>query len=206
MSLRERRREHTEQMILEAATLAFAAGGFHGTSMDDIAREVDCAPATLYGYFKGKTELFARLLADRTAVYMSGLLTAVEASEGFEGGLDAFLDHWVAYSQEHEAFLRILVDLMMTGGSGHAPEPAQMEAVRRSYLGLIGQIMERGVDEGALSVQDPGLLAEALLGMTHSLTFAWLHGQGPGGIDSNISLVRHIFLRGAACVGDGEQR
>ena len=206
MSLRDRRREHTEQMILEAATVAFAAGGYHGTSMEDVAREVDCAPATLYGYFKGKSELFGRLLADRTAAYLSGVSGAVEASEGFEPGLDAFLDHWVAYSVQHEVFLRILVDMMISGGSDHSPQPEQMEAVRQVYLGLITSIMQRGIDEGALAAEDPSLLAEVLIGMTHSLTFAWIHGGGSGGIGTHIRLARHVFLHGAGATLDGEQR
>ncbi len=206
MSLRQRRREHVEQLILEAATRAFSAGGYHGTSMEDVAREVDCAAATLYGYFKGKGELFTRLMADKTADYLSGLAAAIDGSEGFEAGLDAYLDHWAAYARKNEAFLRIIIEVMVGGGAGHNPEPEQMEVVRQAYLGLIQRIMQRGIDEEALREENTTLLSEALIGMTHSLTFAWLHGDGPPDIESTITLGRHIFLRGATTPRDGAIR
>ena len=65
MSLRARPRERTVSVILDAASRVFAERGYHGTLMEDVAHSVGCAPATLYGYFKGKGELFGRLVARR---------------------------------------------------------------------------------------------------------------------------------------------
>ena len=45
------------EVILASAAEVFSQHGYYGSSMEDVARACDCAPATLYGYFKGKQEL-----------------------------------------------------------------------------------------------------------------------------------------------------
>ena len=53
----DRRRE-----ILSAAMRAFARGGFHGTTIDDIAREAGLSKGAVYWHFEGKRELFFALV------------------------------------------------------------------------------------------------------------------------------------------------
>ena len=42
------------ESILIAAQRLFAEHGYHGVSIDEIAREVDVSPAILYRHFKSK--------------------------------------------------------------------------------------------------------------------------------------------------------
>jgi AcrR family transcriptional regulator len=49
------------EAILEAALTVFAEGGFHATSLDDIARSAGVTKGTLYWYFKRKEDLYAAL-------------------------------------------------------------------------------------------------------------------------------------------------
>lgn len=56
---RERRRRRRQIMI--AAKRVFSIKGFSKTTMEDIARESELSPGTLYLYFKNKDELYASL-------------------------------------------------------------------------------------------------------------------------------------------------
>ena len=49
--------------ILMAAARAFARGGYHVTTMQDIAREAGYTPPSLYAYFTGKEQIFGELAA-----------------------------------------------------------------------------------------------------------------------------------------------
>ena len=64
MGIQERKRREREQRrreIMNAARKVFSTNGFTKTTMEDIAREAELSPGTLYLYFKNKDELYASL-------------------------------------------------------------------------------------------------------------------------------------------------
>ena len=58
---KQRERERRRQQIIVAAKRVFSGRGFSKTTMEDIAREAELSPGTLYLYFKNKDELYASL-------------------------------------------------------------------------------------------------------------------------------------------------
>ena len=58
---KQRERERRRQQIIVAAKRVFSERGFSKTTMEDIAREAELSPGTLYLYFKNKDELYASL-------------------------------------------------------------------------------------------------------------------------------------------------
>ena len=58
---KERERERRRQQIMVAAKRVFSVKGFSKTTMEDIAKEAELSPGTLYLYFKNKDELYASL-------------------------------------------------------------------------------------------------------------------------------------------------
>ena len=57
----EREKERRRQQIIIAAKRIFSAKGFTETTMEDIAKEAEISPGTIYTYFKSKDELYASL-------------------------------------------------------------------------------------------------------------------------------------------------
>jgi len=58
---KEREKERRRQQIIVAAKRVFSDKGFNKTTMEDIAKEAELSPGTLYLYFKNKEELYASL-------------------------------------------------------------------------------------------------------------------------------------------------
>ena len=58
---KEREKERRKQQIVVAAKKVFSNKGFNRATMDDIAKEAELSPGTLYLYFKNKEELYSSL-------------------------------------------------------------------------------------------------------------------------------------------------
>jgi AcrR family transcriptional regulator len=58
---KQRERKRRRQQIIVAAKRVFSEKGYSKSTMEDIAREAELSPGTLYLYFKNKDELYASL-------------------------------------------------------------------------------------------------------------------------------------------------
>ena len=58
---KEREKKQRRRQLIDAAEKVFAAKGFSGATIENIAEEAELSPATLYLYFKNKDELYASL-------------------------------------------------------------------------------------------------------------------------------------------------
>ena len=93
--------ESRREALLDAAAEMFAAKGYDGTSIRDIAGAVGMLPGSLYYHFKSKEDLLI-------AVYRKGVAR-------FEAAIDAALastgaDPWQAIEEACAAHLSILLD------------------------------------------------------------------------------------------------
>jgi AcrR family transcriptional regulator len=64
MGIHERKhrdRKRRQQQIMVAARRVFVERGYHKATMEEIAKEAELSPGTLYLYFKNKNELYASL-------------------------------------------------------------------------------------------------------------------------------------------------
>src|SRR5687767_6004037 len=54
LTLRQRQKQQTRELLLETAGALFAEKGYQATSIDDIIQAAGTSRATLYAYFDGK--------------------------------------------------------------------------------------------------------------------------------------------------------
>lgn len=93
--------ESRREALLDAAAAMFAAKGYDGTSIRDIAGAVGMLPGSLYYHFKSKEDLLI-------AVYRKGVArfeAAIDEALGNTGG-----DPWQAIEAACAAHLSILLD------------------------------------------------------------------------------------------------
>lgn len=74
------------EQILEAATSAFARGGYALTSLDEIAREAGISRVILYRHFDSKTDLY-RVVLDRACARLAATVGEDDFDENSIGAL-----------------------------------------------------------------------------------------------------------------------
>jgi len=96
-----------KESILKAAQRLFADKGYHGVSIDKIAREVDVSPAILYRHFKSKQVLYDAILQDMSAQRESYVQTVINSGTSFEDVLTGMTQVYINSIRENPDLLRI---------------------------------------------------------------------------------------------------
>jgi AcrR family transcriptional regulator len=74
----ERRRAMTRAHLLEAAAEVFREQGFHGATLDEVARRAGFTKGAVYSNFKSKEDLFLALFDDHLVREMEGVQEALD--------------------------------------------------------------------------------------------------------------------------------
>lgn len=78
----------TRDRILDVAEALFAARGFAGTAMRDIAREAELTPASLYNHFAGKQALYEAVLERGVRPLIELLASLPDPADTVGGGAE----------------------------------------------------------------------------------------------------------------------
>lgn len=151
------------EAILNAARIEFAARGYAGTRMEDVAAGVGISKAALYLQFADKAALFQELVDWMLETRLPAALPPALESAAPAAQLEALVRLGAAQLAEPEiAFLPRLV----IGEGGNFPEMARTyhdRAVDR-ILRLVADIVARGVADGSFRPVDPYLTARSVAG------------------------------------------
>ena len=152
----ERRRQ-----LLDMALEAFAANGFHVTSMDDIAEAAGVTKPVLYQHFRSKRALYIELLDDVGARLMESITKATATASGPRQQVEAGFAAYFRFVAAHENAFRLLF------GSLARRDEEFSAAVRRvedSIAEAIADLIDADIDaahQRLLAVRnDVGLLSE----------------------------------------------
>ncbi|HET6795299.1 MAG TPA: TetR/AcrR family transcriptional regulator [Acidimicrobiales bacterium] len=162
-------RAERRRAILAGAATAFAAAGFDGTSMEDIADAAGVSKLILYRHFDSKEELYRSILEA-----ISGRLREESALVvGGERRRGAFHRAFVAVAREDPDGFRLL-----WRHSAHEPRFA-------GYASKVRGVAEAFARNGvAARLPDPGLhewAASVVVAYLVESVLAWLDHGDPGG-------------------------
>ena len=165
-SRKERERERHRLEVLDAAERAFARDGYHGTTVESIAKEAEFAVGTLYNFFSGKDELYAAVLYRIAGDLLEEFEREALSKDDPVEAVAAVFDLRVRLLEEHQAFFR----LMFEAGPGHSGEMhANMRRMLERYLKALSGLFERGMQKGAFRKGDPVFTAMCLEGICHAM-------------------------------------
>jgi len=98
----ERRRQHTRDLLLDAAEEVFAKKGFEGASLDEIADTAGYTRGAIYKHFGGKEELFLEANIRFNERYIGTFAELVDASDSLdELDLKAVAHQWREMNHVH---------------------------------------------------------------------------------------------------------
>lgn len=164
-SLRDEQKALTRRRLLDAAESAFARRGFHGASVEEIAREAGATTGALYSNFAGKEALFLALFEETIAADVRDYSEAFGAEGPAEQGR-APADRWMQILHERPDYFPLFVEFW-----SHAiREPGlrdglqqRLEALRTTNARLVSAgAAEQGFELDTALAERLGLVITAL--------------------------------------------
>lgn len=108
-------RKKNEKLILTAAEKEFAACGFKGASMREIAARAHLPKANIHYYFKNKLGLYLAVLSDIIDLW-DGTLSNLTADDDATKSLAQYLRKKIEFSRDHPLASRIFASEVISGG------------------------------------------------------------------------------------------
>lgn len=136
------RDEGKRQAILGAAKRLFAARGFHGTSVSDIARETDLPIGSLYTYFESKEDLLRCVIDEGWEEFITSLSSTLRTVDSPEDKLSLVVYRFLPSLFDDVDLIAII---LAEAGRGSGLE-AKLERLAELVTSLIAELAaSRGV-------------------------------------------------------------
>lgn len=161
--------EANAERILDAALEIFAAYGFHGARIDQIATAAGLSKPNLLYYFRTKEELYTAVLRRTLDMWLEPL-RQLDAESDPRDALGAYIVRKLDYSRSHPAASRLFAMEVLQGA------PHLDAALRGTLFDLVeakSRTIEGWVRDGLLRPVDPKHLIFAIWATTqHYADFA----------------------------------
>jgi AcrR family transcriptional regulator len=194
--LRERKKEHTRQLLADTARRLFAERGFDAVTVVDVARAADVAPATVFNYFPTKEDLFYSGLE----AFEEELLTAIRERATGESVLAAFgrfvlQERGLLSAKEPERVERLAGIVRVISESPALL--AREQQIFADYTASLAALLAEETSTRPGSVE-PWVVANALIGV-HRALVQYSRTEVLAGT-RNPALVRRVRAQGRAAI------
>jgi AcrR family transcriptional regulator len=194
---RQRAREQARQDIVSAAASVFAAKGYEGATMAELAEAAGFAAPSLYRYFGSKEELYRALVEQFIRGVDATFVAAVDRTRPLAERLHGLLELQATHAAEHAHLLGVLstpvpgLDLVVDGR--RVGDPASgIEFYRERFLGWL----KKNTSRRELR-HPPDLVATAFAGMAYAMhvRFARDGGAARALVGPIVELALHGFAK-----------
>ena len=160
---KQRERERRRQQIIVAAKRVFSEKGYSKSTMEDIAREAELSPGTLYLYFKNKDELYASLSL-RILQYLNIRLEDVKKEKDIEPHqkITAIKEALFDVYQFDPMILINMFHLQSSETLKNLSSPLldNITELSRNSLGVLAQIFEDDAGQNMFANHHPTAIAD----------------------------------------------
>jgi AcrR family transcriptional regulator len=191
----------TRRRIQDAALELFAAKGFYGTGIRDIAERVGVTTAALYHYMGSKDELLVEIMVGSMRGLISVAQECLATADEPAAQLAALVRAHVVYHALDP--LRSMVnDDELRALSG---EPRDyLMSLRDKYEGLWSDVLDAGLGAGVFGFASRKITRLALLEMCNGVD-RWYSGKGPMGPGEVADIFADLALAMVEASSDGRQ-
>ena len=187
---REREKEALRTRIVEAARDIVSEEGLHALSMRAIAERIEYSPATIYLYFRDKTELVGEVVRmgfRRLGDYVREQLAAVGADADPGQQHRSIGRAYARFALENTAYFRVMFELPSVAQvdcPGDVTDDGPSMIDLNSWEVSVATV-QRGIDEGIFRLESAERGAIIAWGLLHGLTSLYLTGHLGESVDSN---------------------
>jgi len=197
---RKSRDEERARAIAEAAVSVFAHKGYHGATMDEIARSAGYSPAAIYKYFRNKEDVFLEVLRVIGDDFMAVFDEPLPGSLGFPDRLRWFLARVFRLVQSKRAFFvafKTRLEVPLDSACDQAGQ-AMEHQLYSTYLDRLAALMRDGMADGTLREGRPAKdLAVAFEGIGNAFFWRWMLHEDLS-VEATIDTIVELFLYGAS--------
>jgi AcrR family transcriptional regulator len=170
---RERRRQQTRDVLVEAATEVFARRGFEGASLEEIAESAGFTRGAIYKHFAGKEELFFAVIDDYNERVIEAFRAIAPASpDAREWDVSRLADLWRESVSGFDDLSAIGLEFQLY----ELRNPSARErgvAHRRKNRELVAAFIEEVADRAGMTLRLPApTLAGVILAAADGLSYA----------------------------------
>jgi AcrR family transcriptional regulator len=151
------------QQILDAAQKVFAAKGFDGASIKDLAKAAKISPGLLYWYFKDKADLLVSLLTERIDTAFGQLPVSVSFDAPPEQFLPQFARFYIGMFEQPMNTALFKVVITNTPSFPAAIRRVQSSVVNRVLSALQGYF-QRQIELGRMRPCDTEMVTRTFMG------------------------------------------
>ncbi len=182
----------TRETILEAAAQVFRQKGFHGASMQDIAKAVNLQKPSLYHHVASKQEILLALLDRALELLLQRISVISDQDVSADKKLREMIRAYLQILTENTDLSAVLLfehrSLERKQHARHVPNRDKFEALWRGVL-------EEGVASKRFQCDNPALAARAILGIMN-WTITWYRPEGPLEIEEIADHYSNLLLNG----------
>jgi len=146
-TIREEQRALTRRRVLEAAARVFARRGFHGASVQEIAREAGATTGAIYSNFAGKEDLYLAVFDEHVATQIREYTERFARGRGVDERSRGGADYWMAQLRDDPDFFPLYMEFW-----AHAIRDPQLRPRFAERFAAFRETFARQVEEGARDV------------------------------------------------------
>jgi AcrR family transcriptional regulator len=161
--------------VRDAALTLFAARGYHGTALSEIAAVLGIRTPSLYNHMRSKQELLAEIVLDTSRAVWRDHQTAVGGVDRVEDRLRAAVE---VYARRHATHRREALIVNRDLASLEEPAHGEVLTLRRRHERAIRGLLVEGNERGVFAVARPPLASFAILEMCVAIA-RWFRDDGP---------------------------
>ena len=190
---RDERRDAKRERILAGAVEAFAAHGFHGARVSDVAKAAGVADGTIYLYFENKDELLARIFEQTLDRFWARGEAYVLEPDSAADQIARLVELHLRFLGENRSLAAVFqVDLR------HSPHflGDVSRRIFRRHLEEMERILARGQEQGHFATEEaPAELAKMVFGTIDQLVTSWVLSRRNYRLETTIPAAQRFVLR-----------
>ncbi len=165
---KEREREMRRKEIVDAAEKLFFSRGYENVTMEDLAKELEMARATLYLSFKNKEDIYATI-AIRASKIVSQMFR--ELNQKDRTGIQKVRQVALTYYEFYKTYTGYYMAYYHSGMFDHngSPDLEELRRIRSDNFGVVVEAVREGVKDGSIRKDiDPVAATLIMLSMSNN--------------------------------------
>ena len=151
--------------ICRAAEQLFAEKGYHKTSMRDIARKSRISIGSIYDYISNKEDILYLMSQQFLPDLRTEISKIIQSGYEVEQALKAFIETMLSVVERYQEYIMITYRDSKYLKKEHLKTIIEQEAF---FTDAFTELVHRGKEEGLYHIQEPAIVSNLVLIMTHS--------------------------------------